>query len=118
MAVQVFVLGLYLPPVFPSPFTSPPQTIISLLVQTAVCAVRPGGAFVVVVAIQLSLAGLYLPPVMKMLLPAFPPQMIISLPVQTAVWLSRADGALLVLVTAQLSVAGLYLPPVFKFPPE
>ena len=32
-----FVLGLYLPPVFEGPFgTCPPQTIISLPVQTAV----------------------------------------------------------------------------------
>jgi hypothetical protein len=37
VAVQEFVLGLYLPPVFESQFGScPPQTIISLPVQTAV----------------------------------------------------------------------------------
>ena len=34
VAVQLSVLGLYLPPVFPS--CIPPQTIISLPVQTAV----------------------------------------------------------------------------------
>ena len=37
VAVQVFVLGLYLPPVFKTPLVPiPPQTIISLPVQTAV----------------------------------------------------------------------------------
>ena len=37
VAVQLSVLGLYLPPVFKSPpLPSPPQTIISLPVQTAV----------------------------------------------------------------------------------
>jgi len=37
VAVQVFVLGLYLPPVFKSlKVPTPPQTIISLPVQTAV----------------------------------------------------------------------------------
>jgi hypothetical protein len=37
VAVQLSVLGLYLPPVFKSPeLLNPPQTIISLLVHTAV----------------------------------------------------------------------------------
>jgi hypothetical protein len=37
VGVQLSVLGLYLPPVFKSPLTpDPPQTIISLPVQTAV----------------------------------------------------------------------------------
>ena len=36
VAVQLSVLGLYLPPVFRS-WESPPQTIISLPVHTAVC---------------------------------------------------------------------------------
>ena len=38
VAVQLFVLGLYLPPVFKkcSRSSAPPQTIISLPVQTAV----------------------------------------------------------------------------------
>jgi hypothetical protein len=84
VAVQLSLMGLYLPPVFkkglPSPF--PPQTIISLPVQTAVCQYRPTGALVVVVAVQLSVMGLYLPPVFVV---GLPPQTIISLPVQTAV---------------------------------
>jgi hypothetical protein len=78
VAVQLSVLGLYLPPVFRK--QQPPQTIISLPVQTAVCDERPSGAFVVVVAIQLSVLGLYLPPVLSN-----PPQTIISLLVHTAV---------------------------------
>ncbi len=47
--------------------TTPPQTIISLPVQTAVCELRAPGAFVVLVAVQVSVLGLYLPPVFKLL---------------------------------------------------
>jgi hypothetical protein len=47
------------------PPNSPPQTIISLPVQTAVCRERPEGAFVIVVAAQLFVLGLYRPPVFK-----------------------------------------------------
>jgi hypothetical protein len=36
VAVQLFALGLYLPPVFKKFWSSPPQTIISLPVHTAV----------------------------------------------------------------------------------
>ena len=75
-----------MPPVLKAltPF-SPPQTIISLLVQTAVCKSRPEGALVVLVGVQLSVLGLYLPPVLKALTPFSPPQTIISVSVQTAV---------------------------------
>jgi len=67
VAVQLFVPGLYLPPVFrPLQKQSvPPQTIISLPVQTAVGPIRPVGALVVVVAVQLSVLGVYLPPVFQ-----------------------------------------------------
>ena len=66
MAVQLSVLGLYLPPVFKRLATAfPPQTIISLPVHTAVCQYRPSGALVVLVAVQVSVLGLYLPPVLK-----------------------------------------------------
>ena len=66
VAVQLSVLGLYLPPVFKSPLVLfPPQTIISLPVQTAVWCHRATGALVVLVAVQLSVLGLYLPPVFK-----------------------------------------------------
>ena len=44
---------------------NPPQTIISLPVQTAVCIASDSGALVVLVAVQLSVLGLYLPPVLK-----------------------------------------------------
>jgi hypothetical protein len=36
VAVQLSVLGLYLPPVFKKALANPPQTIISLPVHTAV----------------------------------------------------------------------------------
>jgi hypothetical protein len=89
VAVQLSVLGSYLPPVSKSPPMStlnPPQTIISLPVQTALCPARPAGAPVVLVAVQLFVLGLYLPPVLKSVKdPSMPPQTIISLPVHTAV---------------------------------
>src|SRR5438093_485455 len=99
----------------------PAQTIISLPVQTAVCATLPEGALVVLVAVQLAMVGLYLPPVLSPTphpLPqeAIPPQTIISLPVHTAVCWSRASGALVVLVPVQLSVLGLYLAPLLVPP--
>jgi len=65
VAVQLSVLGLYLPPVFRKMPLNPLQTIISLLVQTAVCKYRPAGALVMLVAVHVSVPGLYLPPVFK-----------------------------------------------------
>ena len=54
----------YLPPVLRLlPLSSPPQTIISLPLQIAVCSSRALGAFVVLVTVQPSVLGLYLPPV-------------------------------------------------------
>ena len=74
------------------------------------------GAFVVLVAVQLSVLGLYLPPVFTM------EDVIISAPddhftvsPHCCVTIS-AMGASVVLVDIQLSVLGLYLPPVFKTP--
>ena len=85
VAIQLSAPGLYLPPVLKSVLELyPPQTIISLPVQTAVCESRAAGALNVLVATQLSVPGLYLPPVFKSL-PLYPPQTIISLPVHTAV---------------------------------
>src|SRR5438034_64194 len=86
--VQLSVLGLYLPPVFKSwkdSWLSPPQTIISLSVQTAVWPLRAVGAPELFVNVQVSVAGLYLPPVSSNPPLLWPPQIIISLPVQTAV---------------------------------
>ena len=64
VAVQLSMLGLYLPPRVEKAAevdSNPPQTIISLPVQTAVCADRGLGALMVLVAVQLSVLGLYLP---------------------------------------------------------
>src|SRR5262245_6950557 len=55
----------YLPPVFKSLKKSPPQTIISLPVHTAVCPTRGEGALVVLTALQLSVLGLYRRPAPK-----------------------------------------------------
>ena len=85
VAVQLSALGLYLPPVLKKLLRSyPPQTTISLPLQTAVCDSRLEGALVVLVAVQLFVLGLYLPPVFKKPAVLNPPQMIISLPLQTA----------------------------------
>jgi len=78
---------------------------------------RPAGAFVVLVAVQLSVVGLYLPPLFKRPPLPKPPQTIISPPVHTAFGSVRALGAPMVLVAVQLSVMGSYLPPLFKWPP-
>jgi hypothetical protein len=87
VAVQLLVPGSYLPPVLKRKFEGvrPPQTIISVPVQTAVCQNRPAGALGVLVAIQLSVLGLYFAPVLTTTLPLYPPQTIIWLPVHTAV---------------------------------
>jgi len=130
VAIQLFVPGSYLPPVFNRTkfWSVPPQIIISLPLQTALCEARAEGTLAMVVAIQLFVLGLYVPPVLKYWgggpSLSFPPQTIISLPVHTAVCNTRAAGAFVVLVATQLSVLGLYFPPVFDgrplllFPPQ
>ena len=50
-------LAQYLPPVFNPLGLAPPQTIISLPVQTAVGTYRAVGAFVVLVGVQLFVPG-------------------------------------------------------------
>jgi hypothetical protein len=78
----------YLPPVAKllKPLV-PPQTIISLPLQIAVSRYRGEGAFVVLVAVQVSVPASYLPPVLKPVTgqQKYPPQTSISLPVHTAV---------------------------------
>jgi hypothetical protein len=60
------VCAQYLPPVLKMlTLLSPPQTIISLPVQTAVCNALVSGALAVLVAVQLSVPRSYLPPVLK-----------------------------------------------------
>jgi hypothetical protein len=90
VSVQLSVLGLYLTPSFVMHRTdgheNPPQTIISLPVQTAVSLSRLNGA--AVMAVHVSVLGSYFPPVFKP--PSgvgvlYPPKTIISKPVQTAV---------------------------------
>src|SRR5438552_9998477 len=74
----------YLPPVLSTEVATPPQTIISLPVHTAVCRHRALGALVVLVAVQVSVLALYLPPVLKSVDGcSSPPHTIISLSVQT-----------------------------------
>jgi hypothetical protein len=82
VAIQVFVVGLYLPPVVS---LVPPQMIISVPVQTAVCPIRASGALVMLVAVHVSVVGLYLPPVLNSVGYTHPPQTIISVSVHTAV---------------------------------
>src|ERR1041384_481991 len=89
VAVQLSVLGSYLPPLFAR--NSPPQTIILLPVQTVVCNQRGEGALVKLVAVQLSVLGLYLPPLLTAPESPMPPQTIISLAVQNAVRVARSE---------------------------
>ena len=86
MAVQLSVLGLYLPPVFKRQRSqnATPDDHFTAGPDCRVIA-RAVGALVVLVAVQLSVLGLYLPPVFKSAAASSPPQTIISLPVQTAV---------------------------------
>lgn len=79
VAVQVSVLGLYLPPSGAGALKATPYDHLAAR-PAAVWLLRPTGAFVAAVAVQLSVIGLYLAPVASP-----PPQMIISVPVQTAV---------------------------------
>jgi hypothetical protein len=63
VAAQLLLAGLYLPPLLNTLLpASPPETIISLPVQTAGHS-RALGALVILVAVQLSALGLYRPPV-------------------------------------------------------
>ena len=66
MAVQLSVLGLYLPPVFKTlvPSVSAPDDHFTAGPHCRVNT-RAAGALVVLVAVQLSVLGLYLPPVLK-----------------------------------------------------
>ena len=104
VAVQLPVLGLYLPPVLRKSPLYPPHTIISVPVQTAECRLRPTGALLMLVGVQLSVLGSYLPPVLKKVPgPVSPPQTIISVPVQTLVTRYRPSGALVSVVAVQVS---------------
>jgi hypothetical protein len=101
VAVGVAVGGAncaqYLPPVFVAKGAAPPQTIISLPVQTA-GATRAVGALVVLVGLQLSVPGSYLPPV---------PKSGVGLAVTVAVAVGVGDGC-------EVSNGAGYVPPVFK----
>ena len=65
VATQLFVFGLYLPPVFSLPVLPWPPRRPYQSQSTPPCDSRALGAPTVVVAIQLSVLGLYLPPVLK-----------------------------------------------------
>src|SRR5688572_15677852 len=86
----------------------PPQTIMVPAASiTAVWPLRPEGALVTGIVVQLSATGSYSPPVLR----PEPPQTIIRLPVQTAACPVRAEGEV-VEVAVHVSVCGLYLPPL------
>ena len=69
VAVQLSVLGLYLPPVFSDMVTpsSAPDDHFAAGPHCRVLRLGAAGALVVLVAVQLSVPGLYLPPVFKRL---------------------------------------------------
>ena len=120
VAAQLSVPGLYLASgrLYVVTTIEPPQTIISLPVQTAVCEVRAVGALAVLVVVQLFVPGLYLPPVLCI------GDLIGSSPDDHFGFQSRLPceregpaGALVILVAVQLFVPGLYLPPVLNHGP-
>src|ERR1700730_9102654 len=108
VGVHVSKAGLWRPPVLAwnVELSPPPQTIISLPVQTAVCRYRPSGVLVVRTGVQVSAVGLYIPPVLKVS-PYPPPKTTISFPVQMVVSASPGNGALIMLIGLQIFVAGL-----------
>ena len=67
VAVQLFVLGLYLPPVFKRLVRNQlhPRRSFHCRSRLPCDWIGAEGAFVVLVAVQLSVLGLYLPPVFK-----------------------------------------------------
>ena len=107
-------LPRYLPPVLNTIGGFPPQTIIWLPVQTAVCRSRAVGALVVLVAVQLFVMGCIFPPVFNAGVIPLPPQHDhFAASPDCGVPISRSE-ALLVLVAVQLFVLGLYFPPSLK----
>ena len=76
---------------------------------------RAAGAFVVLVAIQVSVPGLYLPPgVENSAVVSTAPDNHFDCRSKLQCASYRAAGALVVLVAVQLSMLRLYLPPVLK----
>ena len=66
VGVHVSKAGSYRPPpLMVSTLRTPPQTIISLPVQTAVWLATPPGVLVVRTGVQVSVVGWYLPPVLS-----------------------------------------------------
>ena len=115
VAVQLFVLGLYLPPVFKCAnaisstpddhFTAGPDRRVTV---SGIGRVGGAGGCPTVRAGIVSPAGVEIVP---MTVPA-PDDHFAAGPDRRVI--ARAAGALVVLVAVQLSVLGLYLPPVFK----
>ena len=64
VAVQLSVLGLYLPPVFKCRPSPTPNDHFTAGPDCRVIDIGQSGALVVLVAVQLSVLGLYLPPVL------------------------------------------------------
>src|SRR5690349_20550918 len=98
VAVHELVDALYLAPMtLPKLELFPPQMIISAPVHTAVWLLLEEGAFVGLVAVQLSSAGLYRAPNIELKF-ELPPHMIITFPVHTAVCPALPSGAPTILV--------------------
>ena len=117
VAVQLSVLGLYLPPVFKRRYAlvAHPRRSFHCRSRLPCDSIGQRARWSVLVAIQLSVLGLYLPPVFKSCCcHSIRPRRSFHCRSTLPCGLARAAGALVVLVAVQLSVLGLYLPPVFK----
>ena len=115
VAVQIFVLGLYLPPVLDH-WRSLFRPRRSFQCQSKLRCDRlvPRARYSCPWLSKCPYSDCISHQCLKSYRQAYPPQTIISVPVQTPVCWYRASGALVVLVAVQLSVLGLYLPPVLR----
>ena len=113
VAVQLFALGLYFPPVFIAkpPTIRPRQSFHCRSIRRCVI-IGQRARWPCWSPIQLFVPGLYLPPVFKGVgvTRSAPDNHLAASPDCRVP--DRGDGALVALVAVQLSVPGLYLPPV------
>ncbi len=108
IARQVSAVGLYAAPslsVLPSEST-PPQTIISVPVQTALWPLRALGAPVALMAAQLCGENVSFLPSPSTDALSRPPNTIMALPVLTALWAKRGEGALTVVICVVEPLSG------------
>jgi len=119
VAVQLFVAGLYLPPVSNVLLSSvPPRRSSRRHSKQRYDSIAPLGVLVVLVAVHVFAVGVVSPPLFKYRVKKSPkpPQTIISVASPDCRMSNRGSGTLFVLVAVQLSAPGLYFAPVSNPP--